>query len=59
MDKFANNATDRITNVGNDTGKYQVYASSKEQTVTVPDITDMIQVVKWTKVCCYLFTWRY
>ncbi len=47
--QIANNATDRITNVGNDTGKYQVYASSKEQTVTVSDITDMIQVVNGQK----------
>lgn len=47
--QVANNATDRITHVGDDTGKYQVYASSKEQKVTVPDITDMIQVVNGQK----------
>ena len=47
--QIANQALDRKTNVGIDTDKYQIGASTKEQKVTIPDITDMIQEVNGQK----------
>ena len=47
--QIANQALDRKTNVGIDTDQYQIGASTKEQKVTIPDITDMIQEVNGQK----------
>lgn len=47
--QIANNAMDRKTNVGVDTDQYQIGASSKEQKVTIPDITDMIHEINGQK----------